>query len=154
MAINIEILMSRIEKLCADRRISLHAAFIGSGVGKNFKSNMKTANPSVGKVTMLANYFGVTVDYLLGNTDIPNHQKSVAIVTPINEKESKLLFPYRARPEMQAAVDKLLEIAVENDVTLYSAAKSSARRSPSITAVPQDEWKIIEDAPIPDEELL
>ena len=154
MAINTEILLSRIEKLCADRRISLNSAFIESGVGKNFKSNLKNAKPSVGKVTMLANYFGVTVDYLLGNTDIPNHQKSVTIITPINEKESKLLFAYRSHPEMQAAVDKLLGLTDESDVTLYAAAMSSNNGAPSITAVTHDEWSQIESAPETDEELL
>ena len=154
MAINTEILLSRIEKLCADRKISLHMAFVESGVGKNFKSNMKTANPSVGKITMLANYFGVTVDYLIGNTELPNHHKSVTIVTPINEKESRVLFAYRSHPEIQATVDKLLGVSDDGDVTLYAAAKSTDNHEPTITSMAHDKWDVIENAPNTDDKLL
>ena len=154
MAINTDILLSRIEQLCIDRRISQHMAFVESGVGRNFKSNMKNANPSVGKITMLANYFGVSVDYLLGNTDLPHHQKSVTIVTPINEKESRVLFAYRSHPEMQMAVDKLLGISDDGNVTLYSAAKSNDNHAPTITSMPHDKWDEIENAPNTDDELL
>ena len=66
---NTEILLSRISALCEDRGISMNTAFVESGVGKNFKSNLKTANPTMGKITMLAVYFGVSVDYLLGKSE-------------------------------------------------------------------------------------
>lgn len=69
---NKELLIKRIELLCKERNISLTTAFLQSGVGKNFKSNMNTSNPSMGKLTMLANYFNVTVNYLLGETDNPD----------------------------------------------------------------------------------
>lgn len=72
MNIDIDILLSRLESLCDEKGITLNAAFVGSGVGKNFKSNLKISNPSMGKITMLANYFNVTVDYLLGKTDDPS----------------------------------------------------------------------------------
>ena len=58
--------IDRIKILCEQKRISLNTAFVESGVGKNFKSNLKNANPSMGKLTMLANYFDVSVGYLLG----------------------------------------------------------------------------------------
>jgi transcriptional regulator with XRE-family HTH domain len=62
-------LLSRIDVLCAEKNITRTTAFLESGVGKNFKSNLSTANPSMGKLTMLANYFGVTVEYLKGETE-------------------------------------------------------------------------------------
>lgn len=68
MSINKDILLTRLESLCNERKITMNTAFVESGVGKNFKSNLKISNPSMGKITMLANYFGVTVDYLLGKT--------------------------------------------------------------------------------------
>ena len=49
----------------------MNTAFIESGVGKNFKSNLKTSNPSMGKLTMLAVYFNVPVNYLLGKSPRP-----------------------------------------------------------------------------------
>ena len=68
---NKELLLSRIADLCKERNISMNTAFIESGVGKNFKSNLKTSNPSMGKLTMLAVYFNVPVNYLLGKSPRP-----------------------------------------------------------------------------------
>ncbi len=64
-----KILLKNIDFLCEQRGISRNTAFIESQVGKNFASNMRNSNPTMGKITMLANYFGVTVDYLLGKED-------------------------------------------------------------------------------------
>ncbi|MBQ8392172.1 MAG: hypothetical protein IJX51_00215 [Clostridia bacterium] len=47
----------------------MHTAFMESGVGKNFKSNLKTANPTLGKITMLSMYFNVSREYLMGESD-------------------------------------------------------------------------------------
>ncbi|MBQ9743604.1 MAG: hypothetical protein IJW19_00585 [Clostridia bacterium] len=47
----------------------MHTAFTESGVGKNFKSNLKTANPTLGKITMLSMYFNVSREYLMGESD-------------------------------------------------------------------------------------
>lgn len=68
---NKQILIKNIDFLCEQRKISRTTAFTESKVGKNFVSNMKNSNPTIGKLTMLANYFGVTVEYLLGKEDAP-----------------------------------------------------------------------------------
>lgn len=65
-----EILIQRIELLCAERKIKPTTAYIESGVGKNFKSNLSVANPSLAKITLLANYLNVSREYLLGETEI------------------------------------------------------------------------------------
>jgi len=66
---NKTVILERIEALCRERGVSMNTAFTESGVGKNFKSNMKTANPTIGKITMLSMYFNVSREYLLGETD-------------------------------------------------------------------------------------
>lgn len=63
---NKELLMERIAALCKDKGINLTTAFEQSGVGKNFRSNLKTSNPSKKNLFLLAEYFGVSVEYLLG----------------------------------------------------------------------------------------
>lgn len=64
---NVEKMKDRIKKLCVERGISQTTAFIKSGVGKNFLSNL----PSVSKknLALLAKYFGVSVEYLTGEED-------------------------------------------------------------------------------------
>ena len=63
-----EALLYRIDQLCEEKHIRPTAAFIESGVGKNFKTNLKTANPSRRNLMLLANYFDVSVEYLTGET--------------------------------------------------------------------------------------
>ena len=96
---NKTVLIKRIENLCKERNITMNTAFLESGVGKNFKSNLKSANPTLGKLTLLSLYFGVSVDYLTGesssrkNTAEPTHRSlpilgSVACGSPIFAEEN------------------------------------------------------------------
>lgn len=43
---NFDLLLERIDKLCARKGVNRTTAFIESKVGKNFKSNLKTAGAS------------------------------------------------------------------------------------------------------------
>lgn len=65
-----EILIENLQRLAVGMGISLNTVLIQSGAGKNFVSNInKGSDPSTDKVTKLADYFGVSTDYLLGRTD-------------------------------------------------------------------------------------
>lgn len=69
---NYDILLSRIEKLSQEKGILKTYAYIQSGVGKDFGANIaKNSKPSIEKIQALATYFGVSIDYLVGNTDYP-----------------------------------------------------------------------------------
>lgn len=69
--VDYNILLERISALAAEREISASKAYVESGVGKNFAYNIKVGQvPSVEKIQLLADYFSVTTDYLLGNTNI------------------------------------------------------------------------------------
>ena len=61
-----ELLIERIAALCKEKGVNMHTAFVESGAGKNFKSNLKTSDPSDKNLALLAKYFNVTVAYLLG----------------------------------------------------------------------------------------
>lgn len=65
-------LYERIRQLCENKGISIarlesDCGFANSTV-KKWKS---TSTPGVDKIKVIAQYFGVTVDYILGLTDIP-----------------------------------------------------------------------------------
>ena len=59
--------LNRIESLCAIKGVSPSKAFVESGVGKDFASDIRRKNskPSAEKVILLAQYFGVSLDWLL-----------------------------------------------------------------------------------------
>lgn len=67
------LLFCRIKELCSQRGISISK--LESELGLSSSSIRKwgnTSSPSVDKIAKVANYFNVSVDYLLGRTDIPN----------------------------------------------------------------------------------
>ena len=131
---NIELLLQRLTDLAASRGESLNTVFLNSGVGKNFKSNLKNANPSLGKLTMLANYFGVSVDYLLGKTDeaAPAGEKKTAPALPLTDAEKQIFISYRSNQAFREAVDNILRLMPKEDPKavlgagrIFRAARSS-----------------------------
>lgn len=68
-----ERLQNVIEDLCKQKGVKKAKALEDSGVGKNFFWNAikRGSVPSVDKLQALAVYFGVSLDYLVGNTDVP-----------------------------------------------------------------------------------
>jgi len=104
----------------------------------------------------IAHYFGVSVDYLLENTEAPQSaNKPMPITQILNNKECRVLIAYRSTPEMQSAVDKLLGVSEDNDtVTLYTAAKSSDNHPPKIAEISREKWEVIDSAPDTDEDLV
>ncbi len=70
---NLEFLISSIEELCKQRKMSVKSALEDCGLTRNVVDNMKKGSvPSIDKIFTLSNYFDVSVDYLLGRTDEPN----------------------------------------------------------------------------------
>lgn len=102
---DIQFLVQNVKRLLDMRGISYSRAGIESGAGIDFVRNMerKGTEPSIGKVMQMATYLGITVGELLGEEKEP---------TPIGltAKEAVVLEKYRAKPELQPAVDILLGV--------------------------------------------
>lgn len=65
--IDVELLKSNIDLLVNQRNESRTKVFVNSGVGKDFFSNLNKGQiPSIEKIASLAEYLGVSIDYLLG----------------------------------------------------------------------------------------
>lgn len=107
-------------------------------------------------IYQIADYFGVSVDYLLGNENAP--QKATILIPKSNEAltehEQVVIKAYRDQPAMQPAVDKLLGVEQDGEVTVYAAAHSVDKRPDGIISIPKDQWKKIEDAPDTDDPLV
>ena len=70
---DLEFLILSIEELCKKRKISVKSALEDCGLKRVVVDNMKKGSiPSIDKIFTIANYFNVSVDYLLGRTDTPN----------------------------------------------------------------------------------
>lgn len=64
-------LYDRIQELCKKRGISISRLESDCGLGNSTIKKWKTINPQVNKIKIVAQYFGVTVDYLLGMSKLP-----------------------------------------------------------------------------------
>lgn len=108
------------------------------------------------KLEIIADILGVSCDYLLGKTEdrgTRSDQPTLAI-TPINDKETRLLFAYRTQPEMQSAVDKILGIDRDETILVYTAASSKDNHPPKLESIPKERWEAIINAPETDDELI
>ena len=63
------ITLERIKALCEKLGITVSKLESDLGFGANTIYKWKQSDPSSGKLNRVAEYLGVTVDYLLGNTD-------------------------------------------------------------------------------------
>ena len=67
------ILYLRIKELCAERGITMAKLEEDLGIGTSLIRKWKTnTSPSIDKVKIIAKYFGVSSDYLIGLSDIPS----------------------------------------------------------------------------------
>ena len=62
-------LFERIKKTAKERGISLTALSVKSGLGEKTIYKWKEKEPSANRIKAVADVLGVSVDYLLGNTD-------------------------------------------------------------------------------------
>ena len=81
--------IEKIRHLCAERGISIYGLEVATGIGRNNIRRWEEYNPSVDKVKAVADYFGVTVDYLLNEDAEPE------------EKDELLEKAFGDRPDMR-----------------------------------------------------
>jgi len=91
------------KKLCED----LH---IGKNQIKYWRDNCNTPNGET--LQKIANYFGVSVDYLLGKTDepAPATEKKTAPAFPLTDAEKTIFISYRSNAAFKEAVDNILRL--------------------------------------------
>lgn len=134
-----------LNKLMEDRGINKSSLAKGSGIPyttidgfyKKGSENIKLST-----LQKLSEYFNVSLDYLIkGNECV------------LNEHEENLIKSYRANPDMQAAVDKILNIDLEDKVKnvktfpVYRAARSENNEEPTVVQMTSEEIKRIKEAP-------
>lgn len=103
----------------------------------------------------IAEFFGVSVEYLLGNESLV---KKADVVEEsgwkLTEHEKNVLQAYRLQPEMQPAVDRLLGVRADDKVLLYKAAHSDTNHPDGREWKDKSKWQKIEEAPETEDTLL
>lgn len=65
-------IVERIKELCEHRKISVAELERALDFGNSSIRKWDERNPGIDKVQKVANYFDVSIDYLLGHTDVKN----------------------------------------------------------------------------------
>lgn len=140
------------EQLCTNRNIAPTKVCQDIGLSNAAYSCWKENSiPRTTTLNKIANYFGVTVNDLLGITE---QKEKPTGKGELSKHEVAVLNAYRNHPEMQPAVDKLLGINNEDYVQLYTAASSKDNRPDEFINMPREKWEKIKNTPDTDDSLM
>ena len=109
------IVYQRIKDLCKERGITMTKLVDELGISESLIRKWKsTSSPSIDKLRLIAKYFGVTVDYLIGLSDIPESAEKIvndADIISLQRAKSKMSQDDRERMMrmLRATFDKAFE---------------------------------------------
>lgn len=84
--------------------------------------------------------------------NLVDDQKQLNINTFLSEHEIRVIKSYREHPEMQSAVDRLLDVQ-EDTIKLKAVARSADNQSPSEIELTKEKLEEIKNAPPFDEDI-
>lgn len=119
--------LSVIRELRKKRNLSMKELGASIGVAESTISLYENGKrqPDYDTLIKISNFFHVSVDFLLGNE--PSKEPILdehAISETLSEKEQKIITAYRNNPNMQPAVDRLLDLPSDDAKTAaYIAAR-------------------------------
>jgi len=82
----------RTKKMASSKGLSLQNLAEKAGLGINSIYSWKKKDPSITRLTKVADVLNVSVDYLLGNTDNPSKKKSVDL------NDDDVIMTFEGRP--------------------------------------------------------
>lgn len=140
-------------KLIESKGVTKNKLLTDLNLGKNSFINweQRGTTPGGDVLIKIADYFDITVDYLLGRTE---QKEKPTGKGELSEHEAAVINAYRNHPEMQPAVDKLLGIYNEDYVQLYTAASSKDNRPDEFIIMPKEKWEKIKNTPDTDDSLM
>lgn len=105
--------------LCNKHNVAPSKVAIECGLSKASVNRWKNGYlPTDANLHKISDFFGVSSDYFkIGSKNTDN----IIFKYELSEKEKRLVFNYRNKPEMQSAVDRLLGIEEISQPKLYTA---------------------------------
>lgn len=94
----------RVKMLCKQKGVSMNVAEVEMGIAKGYISKLNTSNPNMNTLNKIANYFGVSTEYLMTGKEPSDAKFSVEmalLLAKINDdiELSKALLLYFELPE-------------------------------------------------------
>lgn len=98
-------LYDKVLELCRRKQMSISALERESGIKRGVIEKWKVSSPSVANVEKVANYFGISVDYLLDRTDEGYY---------IDYKSMELAQEMKDNPNIQVLLDASRNVSPED----------------------------------------
>lgn len=136
-------LRQELNKSMADIARELHIPYT---TYVNYEKEVREPNSET--LIEFANYFSCSVDYLICRSDNREVMTDVREIE-LTRHEKKLVVAYRNKPEMQPAIDKLLNInddSSEEYVTVLTAARSSDNRPIEFQKISKEKLELLKNA--------
>ncbi|WP_294655482.1 helix-turn-helix transcriptional regulator [uncultured Ruminococcus sp.] len=136
-------LRQELNKSMADVARELHIPYT---TYVNYEKEVREPNSET--LIEFANYFSCSVDYLICRSDNREVMTDVREIE-LTRHEKKLVVAYRNKPEMQPAIDKLLNInddSSEEYVTVLTAARSDNNRPIEQSKLHKDKLELLRSA--------
>lgn len=113
------------EKLLRERGVTAYKVAKDTGIGTATLSNWKNGKytPKQDKMQKLADYFGVTIDYLMTGKDSAPEETPIDLDYAKNETERKLLVLCRKANDVSEEEREDIINLFENTIDLYLKAK-------------------------------
>ncbi len=136
-------LRQELNKSMADVARELHIPYT---TYVNYEKEVREPNSET--LIEFANYFSCSVDYLICRSDNREVMTDVREIE-LTRHEKKLVVAYRNKPEMQPAIDKLLNInddSSEEYITVLTAARSSDNRPIEFQKISKEKLELLKNA--------
>lgn len=114
MTISREILYQNIKQLCDKENISIYQLEKRLGFGRHSLDKCNEVATTWERVAIVANYFGVSVDYLIGNTVNPFSHKSN--LSPASTMLLKVSEELQLSEENAKKIVKIIRVMLGQDV--------------------------------------
>lgn len=80
-------LRDRIKELCKEKHISMNTLETTLGFGKGYISKLGKSTPNISKIQKIADYFGVSIDYLMTGQESSSVQSSELTLNARDERD-------------------------------------------------------------------
>ena len=104
-------MIKNLRQLREENRISQQrlAEMLNTSQQSIFKYEKTTSEPDIATLIKLADIFGVSVDYLIGNSDVRDKNSSFDIAVLTAAERSHMRLWRSLTPDMRSSVDQLLQ---------------------------------------------
>lgn len=104
--------LERLDNLCHEHNMTIYQLEKETGIAQSTIRKWTTASPNCKAISLIANYFDVSIDFLLGRSDNPLSHKGT--LSNAGAKLVKLVDKYNVTDDQAEALSQILDAVLRN----------------------------------------